>query len=155
MATRQRRRTRTGAASDPKGATSSPKARIGHESPGAALRGPPLAITCACGRKKSVRFGDTWTCEGCGRTWDTSRIPREEYNEIRRVQLRFRMLPVIVGLLVVALAAFFTLTGNAPSVIPLLPVALLGWFVFLRMPHRRRYQKAIEKRRKWTLRGEL
>jgi hypothetical protein len=113
-----------------------------------------VSITCACGRKESVRFGDSWTCEDCGQTWDTSRIPRAEYDEIRRLQLRYRMLPILLGLLVVGLAAFFTLTGSPGSVVLLLPVALLGWFVFLRGPHRRRYTKAIAQRQKWTLRGE-
>lgn len=128
--------------------------RIGHESPGVALHGPPVTITCACGQKKSLRFGSSWTCEGCGRTWDTSHIPRAEYDEIRRLQLRYRMLPIALGLLVVALAAFFTLTGNSASVVLLLPVALIGWFVFLRRPHQRRYHEAIAKRQKWTLSGE-
>jgi hypothetical protein len=146
MAARQRRRTRSGDA--PK------RVRLGREAPGVVRHGPPVTITCACGCKAKVRFGDTWTCERCGRTWDTSRIPRAEYDDIRRTQLRFRMLPVLVGLLVVVLSAFFTLTGNARSVVLLLPVALLGWFVFLRGPHRRRYAEAIAKRRKWTLRGE-
>jgi hypothetical protein len=128
--------------------------RLGHERPGVALRGPPVSITCACGRKESVRFGDSWTCEGCGRTWDTSRIPRDEYEQIRRLQLRYRMLPILFGLMVVALAAFFTLTGQPGTVVLLLPIALLGWFVFLRGPHRRRYTEAIARRQKWTLRGE-
>jgi hypothetical protein len=148
MAARQRCRRRSGP-------SSGPPQRIGHEAPGVALRGPPLTLTCACGDKAKLRFGETWTCEGCGRRWDTGHIPREEYDEIRHVQLRYRMLPVLLGLLVVALAAFFTLTGSPGSVILLLPIALLGWFVFMRGPHRRRYHEAIAKRCKWTLQEEL
>ncbi|MGH3265972.1 MAG: hypothetical protein ACRDNS_28725 [Trebonia sp.] len=131
-------------------------ARVGREPRGAALHGPRISITCACGHHESVRYGENWTCPGCGKTWDTSRIPREEYAAIRRTQLRFRMLPVALGLLVVGLAAFFTLTGSPVSVVLLLPVVLIGWFVFLRGPHRRRYRRAIATRqRKWTLRGNL
>lgn len=147
MAARQRRRGHSRA-------SSGRGERIGHEAPGVALRGPPLTITCACGDQAKLRFGEAWTCEGCGRHWDTGRIPREEYNEIRRMQLHYRMLPVLLGLLVLALAAFFTLTGSPGSVVLLLPIALLGWFTFMRGPHRRRYREAIATRRKWTLRGE-
>ncbi|MGH2915189.1 MAG: hypothetical protein ACRDMX_09390 [Solirubrobacteraceae bacterium] len=119
-----------------------------------ALHGPAVTITCACGSKHEAHFGDSWTCEQCGQTWDTSRLPRAEYDAIRRLQLRFRLVPIALGLLVVALAAFFTVTGSPGSVVLLLPIALLGWFVFLREPHRRRYRRAIAARRRdWTLGG--
>jgi hypothetical protein len=128
--------------------------RLGREAPGSVLGGPPIAVTCECGEKHDVRYGDAWTCERCGRRWDTTQIPREDYDVIRRTQLRFRALPVAVGLLVVALAAFFTLTGNVISVFFLLPVALLGWFVFLRPVHRRRYRAAIANLPRWELHPE-
>lgn len=146
MAARQRRRSRNGTALPE-------RERVGHEVPGVVRHGPPVSITCSCGSKASVRFGTNWTCDSCGRAWDTSRIPRSEYNQIRWTQLRFRAVPVALGLAVVAIAAFFTLTGNATGVVPLLPVALLSWYL-LRGPHRRRYARAIEKRHSWTLRGE-
>ena len=128
---------------------------LGRELPGSALRGPLLTITCTCGRKHKARFGDQWTCEGCGRTWDTKRLPRDEYEAVRRLQLRYRMLPVLFGLLVVGLAALFTLTGNAGAVVLLLPLALICWFTFLRDAHRRRFRDAVAaRRREWRLRGE-
>jgi len=128
--------------------------RLGREAPGAVLGGPPIAVTCECGEKHDVRYGETWTCERCGRRWDTNQIPRADYEAIRRTQLRFRVLPVAVGVLVVALAAFFTLTGSIISVFFLLPVALLGWFVFLRPVHRRRYRAAIAELPRWELHPE-
>ncbi len=127
---------------------------LGHEAPGAALRGPPLSITCACGQKAKLRYGAVWSCERCGLTWDTGRIPRGEYERIRRLQLRFRLLPVALGLGVVAAAAFFTLSGNAGAIFLLLPIALLAWFTFLRGPYRRRYRAMIARRQSWTLRPE-
>ena len=77
-----------------------------------------------------------------------------DYDVIRCTQLRFRALPVAVGVLVVALAVFFTLTGQIISVFFLLPVALLGWFVFLRPVHRRRYRRAIADLPRWELHPE-
>jgi hypothetical protein len=128
--------------------------RLGPEAPGTVLYGPPIAVTCECGVKHDVRYGDAWTCEQCGRRWDTNQIPREQYEAVRRTQLRFRVLPVAVGIAVAALAIFFTLTGNVFSVFFLLPVALSVWFVFLRPMHRRRYRRAIADLPRWDLRPD-
>jgi hypothetical protein len=128
--------------------------RLGRERPGAVLRGPPITVTCECGGRADLAYGDRWTCAGCGRAYDTRRVPREEYELIRRTQLRFRVLPVAVGLVVLALAVFFTLTGNVFSVFFLLPIALMGWFVFLRPGHRRRYRAAIADLPRWDLRAD-
>ena len=91
--------------------------RLGHEQPGVVLRGPPIAVTCKCGEKRDLRYGEEWACESCGRRWDTNQIPAEQYETIRRTQLRFRVLPVVYGLVVLALAIFFTLTGNIVLVV--------------------------------------
>ena len=78
----------------------------------------------------------------------------EQYDAIRRTQLRFRVLPVLYGLGVLALAMFFTLTGNIFSVFILLPLAVMFWFYFLRSYHRRRYRRAIAELPKWELRPD-
>ena len=80
--------------------------RLGHGQPGTVLRGPPIAVTCECGEKRDLRYGEEWTCENCGRRWDTNQIPHEQYAAIRRTQLRFRVLPVLYGLGVLSLAVF-------------------------------------------------
>jgi hypothetical protein len=120
--------------------------KIGHEEPGTVLRGPPIAITCVCGRRQSVRYLDAWTCPDCSRVWDTSDVPREDYEAIRRITLRFRVLPVVLGLLVATVALFFILTGNGTAVFVLLPLSLMVWFTFLRDAHRRRYRAALAQR---------
>lgn len=131
-----------------------PRERLGRERPGAILHGPPIAVTCECGTKRDLRYGEAWTCEQCGRRWDTSQIPAEQYEVIRRTQLRFRAMPVGLGLVVAAAAIFFTLTGNVFSVFFLLPVSLMVWFTLLRPVHRRRYRAAIADRPRWNLRPE-
>ena len=132
----------------------SQRERLGHEEPGSVLRGPPIAVTCECGQKQDLRYGDRWTCEGCGRIYDTNRIPRDQYDEVRRVQLRYRVLPVCLGLGTVALAAFFTLTGNVFSVFFLLPLTLMLWFMIVRPIHRKRYRAAIADLPRWNLHAE-
>jgi hypothetical protein len=121
------------------------------EAPGTILGGPPISVTCECGLKHDLRYGEAWTCESCGRRWDTKQIPREQYEVVRRTQLRFRVLPVLLGLVVLGFAVFFTLTGNLFSVFLLLPVGLSVWFVFLRPFHRRRYRAAIAELPRWEL----
>jgi hypothetical protein len=128
--------------------------RIGHERPGAVLRGPPIALTCECGEKCDLAYGEEWTCESCGRRWDTNQIPTEQYEAIRRTQLRFRVLPVVYGLVVAGTALFFILTGNTFSVFILLPLTLMLWFYFLRPVHRRRYRRAIAELPRWELRPD-
>ncbi|HEX5621313.1 MAG TPA: hypothetical protein VFX51_23005 [Solirubrobacteraceae bacterium] len=118
------------------------------------MAGPPITITCECGVKRDLAYGERWTCEQCGRTYDSNRIPAEEYDQVRKLQLRYRVLPVSVGLIVLALAMLFTLTGNVFSVFFLLPIGLMTWFVFLRPVHRKRYRAAIAKLPRWDLRAE-
>ena len=131
-------------------AVSGPRFRD-REKPGAILKGPPITLTCECGEKRDLAYGERWECETCGRAWDTSRIPREQYEAIRSTSLRFRALPIGFGLLVAALAIFFTLSGNIFGVFFLLPVALTIWFVFLRPVHRKRYYRAVAGLPKWEL----
>jgi Flp pilus assembly protein TadB len=116
--------------------------------------GPPIAVTCECGEKHDAAYGEVWTCERCGRRWDTNQIPREDYDVIRRTQLRFRALPALFGMLVASVTLFFILTHNTFSVFFLLPVALSVWFVFLRPVHRRRYRAAIANLPRWELHPE-
>ena len=124
------------------------------EHPGAIVKGPPIAVTCECGEKRDLAYGEQWQCESCGKRWDTGTIPAEQYGEIRRISLRYRSIPVLFGALVAVLAIVFSLTGNIFGVFFLMPTALIGWFVFLRPLHRKRYRAAISSLPRWELRAE-
>jgi hypothetical protein len=130
------------------------RVRLGREEPGSVLHGPPISVTCDCGEKRDLRYGETWDCEGCGKRWDTRQIPADEYEAIRRLQWRFRVVPIVLGVVVAALAIFFTLTGNIFNVFVLLPLAMMIWFVFLRPVHQRRYRQAISDLPRWALRPQ-
>jgi hypothetical protein len=140
--------------SDLAGASRPPRERLGHEAPGTVLRGPPITVTCECGERRDLRYGATWACDDCGRRWDTRQIPAEQYETIRRLQWRFRRVPVVLGLVVAALAIFFTLTGNIFNVFVLLPLAMMIWFIFVRPVHQRRYREAIADLPRWELRPQ-
>ncbi len=139
-----------------KGPDGQPRKRVRRdwEQPGAILKGPPITVTCECGEKRELAYGEQWQCESCGRSWDTTRIPAEQYADIRRLSLRYRAVPVMLGSVVALLAIFFTLTGNIFGVFFLMPVALISWFVFLRPLHRKRYRRAIKAMPRWELRAE-
>ncbi len=124
------------------------------EKPGSVIKGPVITVECECGERHGLFYGERWKCPSCGRAYDSEQIPREEYEEVRRTQRRYRVLPVLFGLAIALLGLGFTLTGNTFSVFLLLPVGIIVWFVFLRPVHRTRYQAAIKDLPRWTLRAE-
>jgi hypothetical protein len=131
-----------------------PRLRFGSETPGTITKGPPITVTCDCGARKELFYGERWTCPDCGRSYDTSQIPAEEYQAIRRLQMRFRAVPIALGLTVAALAILFTLTGNIAGVFLIMPMAIIAWFVFIRPTHRKRYRAAIADLPRWDLRAD-
>ena len=68
--------------------------RFGDETPGAVTKGPPITVTCECGE---LFYGERWTCPVCGRSYDSGQIPADEYAQIRRLQLRYRSVPIALG----------------------------------------------------------
>ena len=118
------------------------------------LKGPPITVTCECGEKRELGYGERWVCESCGRSYDTTRIPRDQYDEIRKLSLRYRALPVAYAVVIAVVALVFTLTGNVPGVFFLFPVALITWFIFIRPAHRKRYRAALKRLPRWQLRAE-
>ena len=131
-----------------------PRLRMGSEKPGSVVKGPPITVTCECGERHDLFYGESWTCPSCGRAYDTHNIPAHEYAQIRGLQRRYRVVPVALGLVVAALAILFTLTGNIVGVFFIMPVAIISWFVFIRPTHRRRYAAAIRDLPQWDLRAE-
>lgn len=124
-----------------------------HERPRALLQGPPITIRCTCGERQHVAYGQVWVCT-CGRRWNTAQIEADGYARLRNLQLRFRVVPVLLGLATSALALFFMLSGNSFSLFFLLPLSLILWGMVLRPIQRRRYGKAMGKLPKWNLRTE-
>ena len=131
-----------------------PRLRFGSETPGTITKGPPITVTCDCGARKELFYGERWTCPDCGRSYDTSHIPADEYQAIRKLQMRFRAVPIALGLSVAVLAILFTLTGNILGVFFIMPMAIISWFVFIRPTHRKRYRAAIAQLPRWDLRAD-
>ena len=111
---------------------------------------PPITISCECGEKRDVAYGERWQCETCGRTWNTAQIPVEEYELLLRSVRRHKVevfgwagaaAAVLVPLIVFVSATFLALV----------PMAMMGWlFVFL--PRwRRGYRRTARAAPRWHL----
>ena len=113
--------------------------------PLAVRRGPPITVTCECGGKRELHYGERWQCEGCGRRYDTSRIPLDEYAAIRRRQLRHRMLPLVSGLFLLAGVLLSVFEGRAFGALIAVPFLLSSWNMFVRPFFRSRYRRSLAK----------
>jgi hypothetical protein len=114
-------------------------------------RGPPITITCECGERRDLAYGERWQCEKCGRTWNTNRIPMEQYDQVRRVQLRLRWL--MLGQCTVALVILlvFIAIGKWVGGVLLVAISTITWRMYVWPRQKRRYFEAIDKRPSWEI----
>jgi hypothetical protein len=117
------------------------------------MRGPPITIQCECGAARHVPYGERWTCEQCGRTWNTAQIPEEDYRALMRDMRNLRLSVVGVAL---ALLAIFGLLAMfvSESLFLLLPVVLAAWFILYMPAWRRRVRRRARSVPKWDLHPE-
>jgi Flp pilus assembly protein TadB len=116
-------------------------------------RGPRITLTCECGERRDLRYGERWQCEQRGRTWDTHRIPVEEYAAIQRIQRRFVVMPIVMLLVIVATVVLFVVYGRIYAFV-LLPLSLTMWVLYGRPVHRRRLRRALDRLPEWKIRPE-
>jgi Flp pilus assembly protein TadB len=117
------------------------------------LRGPPITVTCGCGERRDLHYGEVWQCERCGSSWDTKQIPEEEYVAVRRIRRRHSTVPALVLLVIVATVALFIVFGRVYAIV-LLPFVLSCWFMFLRPVQRRRLRAQIAELPEWKIKPE-
>jgi hypothetical protein len=119
----------------------------------AGMSRPPITITCECGDKKRVAYGERWRCERCGRSWNTQQIPAEAYEKLLR-RMRRHKLEVLVAATIAAAVLIPLIVVGGPRFIGLVPAAMAIWlFVFL--PYwRRRYRRTAHDAPRWELHPE-
>ncbi len=117
-------------------------------------KGPPITITCECGQRRSLRYGEQWRCERCGRRWNTLRIPLEEYAAIRAAAIRVRRLPLLIASVVFVCVVAFIVVGKAFGGLILAAFAISAWGMFARPLYRRRYRRELGDRPTWKLKPE-
>jgi hypothetical protein len=114
---------------------------------------PPITLTCECGTKEPVPYGERWTCAKCGRTWNTNQIPSEDYDAVLRIQRRYRVVPMLLLVIGISAAVIFIVVGRALAVV-LLPLTLTMWFMFVRPIQRRRLHDKVAALPEWKLTPE-
>jgi hypothetical protein len=119
------------------------------------MAAPRITLRCDCGAEAMVAYGDRWTCEKCGRTYDTAQIPDGDYQAIQTLRRRYRIVGYTGVTLVAAFVLLLALTAQEFQLFIGLPAILLVWFIYVRpFMHRRYRQRVSELTRTWTLRAE-
>jgi hypothetical protein len=100
-----------------------------------------------------VPYGETWTCEKCGRRWNTAQIPEEQYRGILREMRNYRLVVIAVALGATALFGALALFV-AESLLLLLPLMLMLWFIWFMPWWRRRIRARARSLPQWQLTPE-
>ena len=122
--------------------------------PRSVRRGPRITLTCNCGEVNYLQYGERWTCDRCGRTWDTRRIPLEQYAELRRTQLRYRRIPIAVSVISLVCIISFLVAGKGLAGLIIVAFSITAWSMFARPLHRRRYREALARIPSWDIEPE-
>jgi hypothetical protein len=114
---------------------------------------PPINISCECGERQDVAYGERWKCEQCGRSWNTAQIPAEEYEHllrsVRRHKLEILGLGLLVAAVLIPLIAF--VSARFIAVAPL----LMALWLFVVLPRWRfRYRRTAREAPRWQLHPE-
>jgi hypothetical protein len=117
------------------------------------MAGPPISIQCECGETRSVAYGERWTCERCGRRWNTGQIPPGEYSKVLREIRWYRR--SILSILFFLIGTFGVLgIFVSSSFFLLLPVFLALAFAWYTPLSRRRMRRRLKQLPQWELHPE-
>jgi hypothetical protein len=122
--------------------------------PKSVRRGPPITLICDCGERRYLRYGERWKCENCGKTWNTNRIPVEQYAAIRATQMRYRRIPIAISVFALATVIACVIVGKALGGLIVVGVLASTWSMFFRPIHRRKYREAIADLPSWKIKPE-
>ena len=118
------------------------------------MHAPEIAITCDCGRVGRVPLGERWSCEQCGRAWDTSQIPRDEYDALMRRVRRYSFLTVAPPLLLAAILVPLAVVGDVRYAFLLFVLVMA--YALLVLPHlrNRARREILDAAPRWKLRPD-
>jgi hypothetical protein len=109
------------------------------------MKALPLTIRCDCGEVGHVSHGERWVCERCGRSYDTTALPDDEYRAVRAIQRRYFVGGWIAAGAVALFVLFLAISNQPLQVAAGLPIILIAWFTYVRPILRRRYRRALAK----------
>ena len=114
------------------------------------MQRPPITVSCDCGESREVPYGQAWRCESCGRVWDTSQIPAEEYEGLLRRMKRARLEAFVLAAVLAAILVPLIVFWN-PTLIFAIPAVAAVW-LFLYLPFwRRRTRRVAASSPSWEL----
>lgn len=119
------------------------------------MKAPRITVRCECGGEERVAYGQSWECPSCGRRYDTSQIPSQEYGEVAALDRRYRLASWAVMAVLGAAVLAVALTGQIIPIFAGLAVSLLSWFLYIKPLVHHRHRKAVGKlTRSWNLEAE-
>ena len=86
--------------------------------------------------------------------WDTHKIPLEEYAELRRTQLRYRRVPILISSISLICIVAFIVAGRPLGGLLLVAFGLTGWSMFVHPFHKRRYREKLAQLPTWDIEPE-
>jgi hypothetical protein len=116
---------------------------------------PSITLRCDCGAEGRAAYGESWTCPSCGRTFDTSHIPRDDYAAIEALDRRYRYANYGVVAVLALIVLIVAVRGQLIPTMAGLAVVLLSWFLYIKPLVHRRHRRAVrELTRRWELTAE-
>ncbi len=110
-------------------------------------------ITCECGEKRSLGYGERWTCEKCGQAWNTAQIPEDEYRGFVRDVRRPKLVAVAVALGLAGVVALVAVLVNLGLLLTL-PILLGGVAILAGPVWKKAVRRRIADRPRWELHPE-
>jgi len=118
------------------------------------VREPPITVTCECGQVAHLRYGERWTCAECGRTWDTSQVPEQDYATLVASVRRYRLIALGPPLVLAAVLVPLSIVAGIQFAL-LLFVFVFAYAVFVMPKVRDRATASVrESARSWNLSPE-
>jgi hypothetical protein len=118
------------------------------------VKGPRITVTCECGHQTRAHYATRFDCEGCDRTYDTSRIPPGDYERLASVVRRFRYMGWAFGSVLALLALWLVTQGQIFVTLIGMMSILFVWWSYGRPFVRGRYHKALTSLPRWDLTAE-
>jgi hypothetical protein len=121
------------------------------------VKGPRITVRCDCDAGQAqLAYGERWSCDACGRTYDTSQIPAQEYQRFASLTRRWRLGGYALAVLFALATLLLYLQDEPINLLIGVPALLVVWFTLLRPFLRGRYRRALKASQsaRWTLRAE-
>ena len=116
---------------------------------------PSITLRCDCGTEGRAQYAERYTCASCGRTYDTSQIPAGDYDAIRALDRRYRLISQAIVVLMALVVLAVAWTRDFVPILAGLAVVLGGWFIYIKPILHRKHRAAVGKlTRSWELRPE-